>query len=79
MLFPDFSAETHKKRRSFVEVHHSLSEQGLQYGMLYPSRLCVHHQGMVTFFGTLFTVIGEWDPMIHAAFEGCISSVFHAP
>lgn len=50
MLFPDFSAATQQKRRSFNEVRRRLREKEVKYSMLYPSKLRVQHKGMVTFF-----------------------------
>lgn len=50
MLFPDFSAETQRKRRSFNDVRKRLREKNIQYSMLYPSKLRVQHKGAVKFF-----------------------------
>lgn len=50
MLFPDFSAATQQKRRSFNEVRRRLREKEVKYSMLYPSKLRVQHKGMVKFF-----------------------------
>lgn len=52
MLFPDFSAETQRRRRSFTDVKRRLREKELKYSMLYPSRLRVQHKGAVRFFET---------------------------
>lgn len=52
MLFPDFSAETQRRRRSFTEVKRRLREMELKYSMLYPSRLRVQFKGSVKFFDT---------------------------
>lgn len=52
MLFPDFSAETQKRRCSFTDVKRRLRERELKYSMLYPSRLRVQHKGTVKFFET---------------------------
>lgn len=50
MLFPDFSAATQQKQRSFNEVRRRLREKEVKYSMLYPSKLRVQHKGMVKFF-----------------------------
>lgn len=50
MLFPDFSAVTQQKRRSFNEVRRLLREKEVKYNMLYPSKLRIQHKGSVKFF-----------------------------
>lgn len=50
MLFPDFSTETLRKRRSFTDVKRRLRERELKCSMLYPSHLRVQHKGTVEFF-----------------------------
>lgn len=49
-LYPDFSPELQKKRRSFTDIRRRLREKGLIYNMLYPSRLKVLHRGAAKFF-----------------------------
>lgn len=48
-MFPDFSAETQWRHHSFNDVYKRMREKGLQYSMLYPSKLKVQHNG-VKFF-----------------------------
>lgn len=50
MLFPDFSVETQRRRRSFMDVKKRLRDRELKYSMLYPSRLHVQFKGTVKFF-----------------------------
>ena len=50
MLFPDFPAETQRRRRSFNDVKRRLRDKNVQYSLLYPSKLRVQHQGNVKFF-----------------------------
>lgn len=50
MLFPDFSAATQYKRRSFNEVRRRLREKEIRYSMLYPSKLRIQYKGTVKFF-----------------------------
>ncbi|XP_077340579.1 cadherin EGF LAG seven-pass G-type receptor 2 [Lithobates pipiens] len=45
MLFPDFSAATQQKRRSFTEVRRRLRDKEIKYSMLYPSKLRVQYKG----------------------------------
>lgn len=52
MLFPDFSTETQRKRRSFTEIHRRFREKEIKYSMLYPSRLRVQYKGSFKFFDT---------------------------
>lgn len=49
-VYPDFSQDLPKKRRSFRDVCRCLREKGLVYNMLYPSRLKVIHNGSAKFF-----------------------------
>lgn len=49
-LYPDFSLELQKKRRSFTDVRRRLREKNLVYSMLYPSRPKVIHRGASKFF-----------------------------
>lgn len=50
MLFPDFSAATQQRRRSFNDIRRRLREKEVQYSMLYPSNLRVQYEGTVKFF-----------------------------
>lgn len=50
MLFPDFLAETRQKRCLFTDVCKKMKDKGLQYSMLYFSKLRVQYQGLVKFF-----------------------------
>lgn len=41
MIFPDFSVETQKQRKSFDHVKQALRQRGFKYSMLFPARLRV--------------------------------------
>lgn len=50
MLFPDFSVETQRLRRTFDQVKAQLRAKGLKYNMMFPARLQVEDGGTTTFF-----------------------------
>lgn len=50
LLFPDFSADLQRKRKTFNDVRRRLRDKNIKYGMLYPSRLRVQHDGATRFF-----------------------------
>lgn len=49
-VFPDFSAEVQKRRRTFMEVKRRLRVKNLKYAMLFPARLRVEGGDRVHFF-----------------------------
>lgn len=59
MPFPDFSAATQQKRRSFNDVRRRLREKEIKYSMLYPCKLRVQYKGSVKFFENP-TKVCEW-------------------
>lgn len=50
MIFPDFSVETQKQRKSFDQVKQALRQRGLKYSMLFPARLRVQDGESHRFF-----------------------------
>lgn len=50
MIFPDYSVETQRQRKSFDTVRAKLRDCGLKYSMLFPARLRVQDGGSVKFF-----------------------------
>lgn len=49
-LYPDFSADLQRRRKTFTDIRRRLRERDIKYSMLYPSRLRVQHGGSVKFF-----------------------------
>lgn len=49
-LYPDFTADLQKRRKTFTDVRRRLREREIKYSMLYPCRLRVQHEGSVKFF-----------------------------
>ena len=47
LLFPDFSADLQRKRKTFNDVRRRLRDKNIKYSILYPSRLRVQHNGAV--------------------------------
>lgn len=52
-LYPDFSADLQRRRKTFTDVRRRLWERDIKYSMLYPSRLQVQHGGTVKFSNPL--------------------------
>ncbi|XP_068127183.1 uncharacterized protein [Hyperolius riggenbachi] len=52
MIFPDYTNETQKQRRSFQQVKEKLRELQLPYSMLFPARLRVQDGDKLHFFET---------------------------
>lgn len=50
MIFPDYSVETQRQRKSFDTVRAKLQAKGLKYSMLFPARLLVEDGETVRFF-----------------------------
>lgn len=50
MIFPDFSIDTQKQRRSFDQVKMNLRNKKIKYSMLFPARLRVQDGERVRFF-----------------------------
>lgn len=50
MIFPDYSIDTQKLRRSFVQVKLNLRNRHIKYSMLFPARLRVQDGETVWFF-----------------------------
>lgn len=49
-LYPDFTADLQKRRKTFTDIRRRLREREIKYSMLYPCRLRVQHGGSVKFF-----------------------------
>lgn len=49
-IFPDFSAEVQRRRKSFLEVKRRLRIKNIKYSMLYPARLRVEGEDRAHFF-----------------------------
>lgn len=50
LIFPDYSVETQRQRKSFDHVRAMLREKGIKYNMLFPAKLRVQDGEKVHFF-----------------------------
>ena len=48
-VFQDFSAEIQIQHSSFVHIKKTLQKASLQYGMIYPAKLCVTYYFCIYF------------------------------
>lgn len=49
-VFPDFSAEVQRKRKTFMEAKRRLRVKHVKYAMLFPARLRVEGEDRAYFF-----------------------------
>lgn len=49
-VFPDFSAEVQRRRKTFTEAKRRLRIKHVKYAMLFPARLTVEGEDRVHFF-----------------------------
>ena len=49
-VFPDFSAEVQRKRKTFIEAKRRLRIKNVKYAMLFPARLCIEGEDRAHFF-----------------------------
>lgn len=52
LIFPDYSVETQRQRKSFDHVRAMLWEKGVKYSMFFLTKLCVQDGDRVQFFTT---------------------------
>lgn len=61
LIFPDYSVETQRRRKSFDQVRAMLRQKGVKYSMLFPARLRVQDGERVQFFtrgeSTIFYIL----------------------
>ena len=58
MVFPDYSTQVQKNRRSYNKVKQKLRALGIRYMLMFPAKLKVIYQGKVLFF---VTSESAWD------------------
>ncbi len=49
-FYPDVSAEVAKRRAAFYQVKAQLRGAGIEFGLLFPARLRINHDGTRHFF-----------------------------
>ncbi|KAL6481144.1 hypothetical protein MHYP_G00092240 [Metynnis hypsauchen] len=45
-IYPDFSADVARRRAAFTAIKPKLREAGIEYGLLFPARLRINHNGV---------------------------------
>ncbi|KAL6481163.1 hypothetical protein MHYP_G00092430 [Metynnis hypsauchen] len=61
-IYPDFSADVARRRAAFTAVKPKLREASIEYGLLFPARLRINHNGVKHVFESpqQVTVFLQW-------------------